>query len=466
MATNDLQTNLDIIDDFTKRLQVAVIGAEDTTAKHEKWVEGTDSETIQTANGPIKTLRGIIAEWQTKSDAAVNAAILGYDSQFQTKLVDFENEFVNYLLTIGFEPAIIYQPGITLVRRPQTVAYQGVTYYWGGTLPYTTNGNFASEPDWLIAPIIGGIEIPQMSFSSGGTIVRKTQSVLGSDGEWYFWTGSFPKVIPPASTLDSAGGVGVNAFKLASGTVPLRPLMKIVATAAGFVLNEGSFEYGATVTSSSQVLAQFGAGKLWKWDGPIPKVVNADSNPSSSGGIGLNLWNEVTTATRTSGAGISISDTPPTGVGTGHRWYCTTDGRTYIRYADGDSVQWVEESPQGSIFDGNQVLIFEALRKIYKSLNYTLVVGSFEQGGILNSATDVLLKLSSGKAFSGSGPFPQVVPMGSATTGFTDVSDSLGTWQTLRASASSSVPNESIFIDQSDSKLKFKDSTGALKLLY
>lgn len=34
---NDLQTNLDIIDDFTQRLQVAVIGAEETTAKHEHW---------------------------------------------------------------------------------------------------------------------------------------------------------------------------------------------------------------------------------------------------------------------------------------------------------------------------------------------------------------------------------------------------------------------------------------------
>lgn len=355
MATNDLQTNLDIIDDFTQRLQVAVIGAEETTAKHEKWVEGTVSETIPTANGPIKTLRGIIAEWEQQSDATVNNAILGYDSQFESKLTDFENDFINYLLTIGFEPAIIYQPGITLTRRPQTVAYQGVIYYWGGSLPYTTTGDFSSEPDWLIAQIVGGIEIPQMSFASGGTIVRKTQSVLGTDGEWYFWTGSFPKIIPPTSTLDSAGGVGLNKFRLASGTVPLRPLMKIVATAAGFVLNQGSFEYGATLTSSSQVLSEFGTGKLWKWDGPVPKIVDANSSPVTSGGIGNNLWNEVTTATGTSGSGVSISETPPVSVGTGHRWYCTADGKTYIRYADGDSVQWVEESPQSSVFDGLRV---------------------------------------------------------------------------------------------------------------
>ncbi|ARK07986.1 hypothetical protein phiA829_166 [Aeromonas phage phiA8-29] len=293
MATNDLQTNLDIIDDFTKRLQVAVIGAEDTTAKHEKWVEGVDSETIQTANGPIKTLRGLIVEWQLKSDAAVNAAILGYDSQFQSKLVDFENDFINYLMTIGFEPAVIYQPGITLVRRSQTVSNQGVAYYWGGSLPYTTNGNFASESNWLIAPINGGVEIPQISFITGGLLTRKTQSVLGSDGEWYYWTGAFPKNIPAASTVDSAGGTGPNKFKLASGASPLRPLIKIVATTAGFVLSDGSFEFGATLTSSSQVLAEFNTGKLWKWEGALPKVVNVDSTPSSSGGVGVNLWNEV-----------------------------------------------------------------------------------------------------------------------------------------------------------------------------
>lgn len=403
MATNDLQTNLDIIDDFTQRLQVAVIGAEETTAKHEKWVEGTVSETIQTVNGPIKTLRGIIAEWEQRSDATVNASITGYDAQFQAKLVDFENEFINYLLTVGFEPAIIYQPGITITRRPQTVAYQGVTYYWGGSLPYTTTGNFTTEPDWLIAQIIGGIEIPQMSFASGGTIVRKTQSVMGSDGEWYFWTGSFPKVVASGSTLESAGGVGVNKFKAASGSVPMRPLMKIVATAAGVVLNSGSFEYGATITSSSQVLAEFGTGKIWKWDGPIPKIVNANSTPANSGGTGLNLWNEITTATGTSGAGITISDNPPVGVGTGHRWYCTTDGRTYIRYADGDSVQWVEESPQNSVFDGLEPRVIASLRRSYAEAGFNLVDGSFENGGVLVNPEDVLVQESTGKVFSGSG---------------------------------------------------------------
>lgn len=417
---NDLQTNLDIIDDFTQRLQVAVIGAEETTAKHEHWVEGTSSEVIQTINGPIKTLRGLIADWDALFQASFDSTIESYDSQFAEKLVEYDNDFLNYLLNIGFEPAEIYQGGITLERRSQTVAYDGVTYYWAGALPFTTTGVFANEADWLIAPIVGGIEIPQITFATGGNLVRKTQSVLGTDGEWYFWTGSFPKTIPVASTLESAGGVGLNKFKLASGHVPVRPMMKILSTAAGYVLNAGSFEYGATITSSSQVLPELNTGRIWKWDGPIPKVVDLNSSPASSGGVGENLWNEVVTATGSSGSGITIGATKPTGVGSGHRWYCTTDGRTYVYYADGDSVQWVEESPQGSVLDGLTPRVREALRRSYAETGLNLVNGSFEAGGVLVNQTDVILSESNGVAYRG--PAGVVAPGTSPSSGgFTEM---------------------------------------------
>ena len=41
-----------------------------------------------------------------------------------------------------------------------------------------------------------------------------------------------------------------------------------------------------------------------------------------------------------------IGDAPPTQPLYGAEWYCTTDGRTYVWYADVDSGQWVESSPQ------------------------------------------------------------------------------------------------------------------------
>ena len=43
-----------------------------------------------------------------------------------------------------------------------------------------------------------------------------------------------------------------------------------------------------------------------------------------------------------------IGDVPPTGAPVGKRWFDTISGRTFIKYNDGDSTQWVEESPAGA----------------------------------------------------------------------------------------------------------------------
>lgn len=52
-----------------------------------------------------------------------------------------------------------------------------------------------------------------------------------------------------------------------------------------------------------------------------------------------------------------------------------------------------------------------------------MVVGSFEVGGVLTSATDVLLHEASGKAYSSAGPYPQTVLAGTVPgAGFTDQS--------------------------------------------
>ena len=69
----------------------------------------------------------------------------------------------------------------------------------------------------------------------------------------------------------------------------------------------------------------------------------------------------------------------------------------------------------------------EALRRSYAEAGYTLVAGSFEAGGTLTSAADVLLHEVSGKAYTGAGPYPQVVPAGAspASAGFVDQSGNI-----------------------------------------
>lgn len=63
---------------------------------------------------------------------------------------------------------------------------------------------------------------------------------------------------------------------------------------------------------------------------------------------------------------------------------------------------------------------FALWKRSMAEAGYNLVAGSFEQGGMLTSAVDVLLHMATGVAYTGAGPFPQDVPKGTnpASGGF------------------------------------------------
>lgn len=64
--------------------------------------------------------------------------------------------------------------------------------------------------------------------------------------------------------------------------------------------------------------------------------------------------------------GMSVSSTPPSNVGPGSMWYNREIGRTFLYYNDGDSSQWVETVPSGSI---DTTTIASYVNPIYASLN-------------------------------------------------------------------------------------------------
>ncbi len=117
----------------------------------------------------------------------------------------------------------------------------------------------------------------------------------------------------------------------------------------GFAL-VGTFATGATLTNPRQVLlwdiAGGGDGQEYGWTGVFPKIVPAGSTPLTTGGIAVGAW---------------MSRFDP-------------EMRGQVR---------------------------EALRRSYAEAGYNLVDGSFEAGGTLVNANDVLLHESSGKAYSG-----------------------------------------------------------------
>ncbi|HDT2777452.1 TPA: hypothetical protein QHN03_004558, partial [Escherichia coli] len=124
----------------------------------------------------------------------------------------------------------------------------------------------------------------------------------------------------------------------------------------------GTFAAGATLTNPRQTLlwdvADGGDGQEYGWSGAFPKVVPAASTPASTGGISVGAW-------------ISRFD------------------------------------PE------LRIAVREVLRRSYAETGYNLVAGSFEAGGTVTTATDVLLYESKGKAYSYSGTLPHTVAAGS-----------------------------------------------------
>ena len=135
----------------------------------------------------------------------------------------------------------------------------------------------------------------------------------------------------------------------------------------------GTFATGATLTNPRQVLlwdiADGGDGQEYGWTGVFPNIVPAGSTPLTTGGIAVGAW---------------MSRFDP-------------EMRGQVR---------------------------EALRRSYAEAGYHLVNGSFEAGGTLVNANDVLLQERTGKAFSGPAG---VVSAGTdpASGGFVDKSGGL-----------------------------------------
>ena len=77
----------------------------------------------------------------------------------------------------------------------------------------------------------------------------------------------------------------------------LRTALARAAAEAGYNLVGGSFEEGATLNSSTDVVWWKASGKYYQWTGAFPKVVAAGATPATSGGIGAGAWVDRTDVT-------------------------------------------------------------------------------------------------------------------------------------------------------------------------
>ena len=71
--------------------------------------------------------------------------------------------------------------------------------------------------------------------------------------------------------------------------------------------------------------------------------------------------------------GLTVSTTPPSNVAAGAMWFNSSIGRTFVYYNDGDSTQWVETVPAGTV-DTNTIAgyvnpVFASMNAAYATTN-------------------------------------------------------------------------------------------------
>ena len=59
-----------------------------------------------------------------------------------------------------------------------------------------------------------GLNLVDGSFEEGGELLAASDVIITASGAGYSWGGTFPKTIPPLSSPETTGGIGVNAWRL------------------------------------------------------------------------------------------------------------------------------------------------------------------------------------------------------------------------------------------------------------
>ncbi|WP_350437082.1 tail fiber/spike domain-containing protein [Pseudocitrobacter faecalis] len=118
----------------------------------------------------------------------------------------------------------------------------------------------------------------------------------------------------------------------------LRWLIQQAISSMGWVLID-SFQDGADITLPNQALRDEVSGEYYRWDGPLPKHVDAGSTPASSGGVGVGV-----------GAWVGIGDASL------RAYLATVAGAASIGLQPGGNLQqaitWVTPEQFGAIGDG------------------------------------------------------------------------------------------------------------------
>lgn len=174
---------------------------------------------------------------------------------------------------------------------------------------------------------------------------------------------------------------------------------------AGYPMDKTeSFELGGTITTTKETLLYEQNGVGYSWGGALPKVVPANSTPSTTGGIGPSAWvdqsakllrHQLTTFSGNLTPNPEWTDVP-------------SNSDPDLGGPDGPL------NMQAKALVGRSELlrinVREALQRSLAEAGYTLVAGSFETGGSVSLVSDALLYEKEGIAYSWCGGLTKTVP--------------------------------------------------------
>lgn len=363
------------------------------------WDHGSGLDTIAPATIPSVLNTNTWGKWldTTKPSTSPN---LWDGNNNTTTSVSFSQKYVGY----RFDAPV----SITNVALTTNDPISGVHTPTSAVLKCSTDGI-----TWIDASVVnpGPFQGQTVNFTSTVGTAYRYWAVFGTGGSpysgepTYYWGvssliftgtsinrlvgGQQDQSVGPMSNLN-VGGTSVGTGAVQSGT-------GATAIVTGGV---GTFSGGGTETRPKNQAYVLKIKAFHYQSGDLsPTNVTA-------------LINEVSRLSTQVNDGTSyVSATPPVNPSENARWYDTESGRTYIWFNDGDSYQWVDDSPQSaaqSTESINAAPVLATGSSTARQLNnrFSDITNVLDYGAFRNSTDD------SKVAFDQAGPGPVFLPHG------------------------------------------------------
>lgn len=249
--------------------------------------------------------------------------------------ISFTNNGVNYITASGGSASLYYESNSHVFRNGA-----GITTY--AAITSTGLGVGLSSPESKLH-VSGDVKITGIT-----TTTNTTQATSTTTG-----------------ALQVAGGVGIGGNLYVGGeivaqklTIQLTTVTTTLIETDDIIKTSNVTQATATATGALQIAGGASVGgNLWV-GGTLKASLSSDA--STSGTTHQVFYNpstrELTTATSSGGASVTISDTPPSTPSNGDLWFDSTTANLRVYYTDQDSGQWVDansgvSSPASSFVD-------------------------------------------------------------------------------------------------------------------